>query len=57
MLPAGTTYYVGRVAPIYQGIFRREAKPSIYPGMASQYLITNTRDPNIVWDDFRATGT
>lgn len=56
-LPANTTVYVGRVAPIYQGIFRREAKPSLYPGMASQYLILNTRAPGITWDEFRATGT
>jgi hypothetical protein len=55
-IPAGITYYVGRVAPIYQGIFRREAKPSLYPGMASQYLVLS-RDPNIKWDNFRATGT
>lgn len=56
-LPTSTTVYVGRVAPIYQGIFRREATPSLYPGMASQYLVLNTRDPNIVWDAFQATGT
>ncbi|MDR3618343.1 MAG: hypothetical protein P4L85_03260 [Paludisphaera borealis] len=56
-VPANSKVYVGRVAPIFQGIFQREAKPSLYPGMASQYLILNTRDPGIVWDNFRATGT
>lgn len=55
-LPAGTLVYVGRVAPIYQGIFRREAAPSVYPGMAVQYLVANTRAPGITWDNFRATG-
>lgn len=56
-LPAGTLVYVGRVAPIFQGIFRREAAPSLYPGMAVQYLVANTRAPGITWDHFRATGT
>ncbi len=55
-LPAGTLVYVGRVAPIYQGIFRREATPSLYPGMAVQYLVANTRAPGITWNNFRATG-
>jgi hypothetical protein len=56
-LPPGLTIYVGRVAPIYQGIFRREARPSLYPGGAPQYLVADTRAPGIVWYDFRATGT
>lgn len=55
-LPAGVLVYVGRVAPIYQGIFRREPVPSAYPGMAVQYLVANTRAPGIIWDNFRATG-
>ncbi|WP_165069617.1 hypothetical protein [Paludisphaera rhizosphaerae] len=56
-LPTGTRVYVGKVAPIYQGIFRREATPSLYPGMAAQYLVANTRAPGIIWGNFRATGT
>lgn len=56
-LPPGTLMYVGRVAPIYQGIFRREATPSLYPGMAAQYLVANTRAKGIHWYNFRATGT
>lgn len=54
-VPAGARIYVGRVAPIYQGIFRREATPSLYPGMAPQYLVANTYAPGIVWDNFQAT--
>lgn len=56
-LPAGTLIYIGRVAPIYQGIYRREARPSLYPGGAPQYLVANTRAEGIVWNNFRATGT
>ena len=56
-LPAGTRVYVGSVAPIYQGIYRREARPSVYPGGASQFLLANSRDPRITWTDLRATGT
>lgn len=56
-LPAGTLIYIGRVAPIYQGIYRRESRPSLYPGGAPQYLVANTRAEGIVWNNFRATGT
>jgi hypothetical protein len=56
-LPAGTIVYIGKVAPIYQGIYSREPRPSLYPGGASQYLITNSRNPAITWTDLRATGT
>ncbi len=56
-LPAGTTVYVGTVAPIFQGIYRREPRPSVYPGGASQYLTPNSRNPAITWTDVRATGT
>ncbi|WP_148594702.1 hypothetical protein [Aquisphaera giovannonii] len=56
-LPAGTLVYIGRVAPIFQGIYRREASPSLYPGRAPQYLVANTRAPGIVWGNYRATGT
>ncbi|WP_165226668.1 hypothetical protein [Aquisphaera insulae] len=56
-LPAGTLIYVGRVGPIFQGIFRREARPVLYPGLAPQYLVANTRAPGIVWGNLRATGT
>ena len=56
-LPAGTTVYVGTVAPIFQGIYRREPRPSVYPGGSSQYLLANSRDPAITWTDLRATGT
>ena len=56
-IPTGQTIYVGRVAAIYQGIFRREPAPSLYPGGAPQYIVANTRAPGIVWENFRTTGT
>jgi len=56
-IPAGYTIYVGKVAPIYQGIFAREPVPSLYPGGATQVVVLNSRDPALVYTNLRATGT
>lgn len=54
-IPANCPIYKGPVAPIYQGIFRREAVPSIYPGGATQILVRNKYAPE--YGETRATGT
>ena len=56
-IPEGYTIYVGKVAPIYQGIFSRERIPSLYPGGATQVVVLNSRDPALVYTNLRATGT
>jgi hypothetical protein len=45
--PAGTTVYVGAVAPIPQGVLFPEADPSLYPGGAQQTVIL-TRNTSFV---------
>ena len=37
--PAGTMVYVGAVAPILQGVYSPESKPSLYPGGANQTVV------------------
>jgi hypothetical protein len=54
-IPANYTIYVGTAAPIYQGIYRREPTPSIYPGGGSQILVLNRYAPQ--YHETRATGT
>jgi hypothetical protein len=36
---AGTTVYVGKVAPILQGVYSPESKPSLYPGGVNQTVL------------------
>ena len=38
-VPAGTTIYVGTVAPIYQGVYSPEPIPSLYPGGVNQTVV------------------
>jgi hypothetical protein len=38
-VPAGTTIYIGTVAPIYQGVYSPELIPSLYPGGANQTVV------------------
>ena len=38
-VPAGTTIYVGTVAPIYQGVYSPEPIPSLYPGDVNQTVV------------------
>ncbi len=38
-VPAGTTIYVGTVAPIYQGVYAPELIPSLYPGGVNQTVV------------------
>ena len=37
--PAGTTVYVGAVAPIPQGVYSPRLRPALYPGGANQTVI------------------
>jgi hypothetical protein len=39
MAPAGTTVYVGQVAPIPQGVFAPQRRPLLYPGGFNQTVI------------------
>jgi hypothetical protein len=51
-VPAGTTVYVGTVAPIYQGVYSPEPYPSLYPGGANQTVVlsrnTTYTDPRLI---------
>jgi hypothetical protein len=50
MAPAGTTVYVGKVAPILQGIFAPRRPPSFYPGGVNQTVIL---DRSVIYSDPR----
>ena len=52
---AGHHVYVGRVAPIYQGVLT--PRNTLYPGLGPQIIIDNTRSPDVVFYNQRTTGT
>jgi len=47
--------YVGKVAPIYQGILA--PRNTLYPGMGSQVLVRDTRNDGVTFTNQRTTGT
>ena len=51
-VPAGTTIYVGTVAPIYQGVYSPERIPTLYPGGVNQTVVlsrnTTYSDPRLI---------
>ena len=51
--PAGTTVYVGAVAPIFQGVYSPEPSPSLYPGGVNQTVILSR---NTTYTDPRPIG-
>jgi hypothetical protein len=52
---AGHYLYVGKTAPIYQGILT--PRNTLYPGLGPQIVIDNTRTPDVIFYDQRTTGT
>ena len=58
-VPARHWVFLGRVAPIYQGVLT--PRNTLYPGLASQIVIDNSRSvaglPNVMFVNQRTTGT
>jgi hypothetical protein len=51
----GHYLYVGKTAPIYQGILT--PRNTLYPGLGPQIVIDNTRAPDVIFYNQRTTGT
>jgi hypothetical protein len=54
-VPKGHYVFVGRVAPIDQGVLK--PRDTLYPGLGSQVVLDNSRAPDIKFTNPRTTGT
>lgn len=55
VVPAGLLRYVGRVAPIFQGVLT--PRNTLYPGLGPQILLSDSRAPGVDFVNQRTTGT
>jgi hypothetical protein len=56
-IPANATIYIGKVAPIFEGVYQREASPTLYPGNATQIYVPSSLYNSLMFTNARPTGT